>query len=89
MSDKETKELLVAANELSIAIIKVLKKHLGVVDVASALLGDEELRAAIVAAVEGISAVPEEIKAMSGSDYLDLAQAQIALIPKIVEALKG
>lgn len=89
MSDKESKEVLIAANIISIALIKVLKKHLGVVDVVSALLGDEELRASIASAIEGISGVPAEIKAMSGADYLDLAQAQIALIPKIVAALQG
>ncbi len=86
MADKESKELLVGANELSIAL-KLIKKHAGVMDIASALLSDVELRDAIMAAAQGISMVPAEIKAMSGADYLDLAQAQIAMIPKIVAAL--
>lgn len=89
MSDKESKELLVGANKLSIAIIKLVKKHAGVMDVASALLADADLRVAVVAAVEGVSLVPAEVHAMTGADYLDLAQAQIALIPEIVSALSA
>lgn len=89
MSDKETKELLVGVNELSIALIKLLKKHAGVVDVVAALLADSELKDALGAAVSGITLVPAELKAMSGSDYLDLAQVQILEIPKIIAALSA
>lgn len=89
MSDKDSKELLIAINVLSLDIVRLVKKHAGVLDMAAALLADADLKDALSKAIEGIANVPSEIKEMGMSDILDLAQVQISMIPKIVEALKA
>lgn len=86
---QETKDALEAVNLLSMSLIKIFKKHLGVVEIGAALLGDEELKAALVKAFDGISKIPDEVKDLDMNEGMELAIAQIQLIPKLIEVLKS
>lgn len=85
---EESKEVLVAVNDVAVKMIGLVKKGMGLNDIV-ALLADEELKASIMKAVENISKVPSEISSIDLAEGLELVQLEIGLIPKIMEALKG
>lgn len=89
MGVKETKELLVGVNELSIELIKHFKDGIQVAD-ALAIVDDfktnPDLLAAIMAAKDNIQAVPAEVKDLSLAEGIELALAQAAYVPKLIAA---
>lgn len=88
---KETTEVLVAANELALFLIKRIKDGIGVDDAAAIyeiIVGDGEFKQQIIAAVENIQAVGDELSDIDVTEAVGLGVMQIQYIPKIVDALK-
>lgn len=89
---KETKEVLVGLNEVSIAIAKRFKDGIQVAQDAEGLyedlVKDAQVKAVILAAYENAKAVPAELKDLSVMEGVELGMVQAQYIPKIVEALK-
>lgn len=88
---KETKEVLVALNSLSLLIVKKLKDGIQVqdgIEIAQALFSDGEIKSAVQAASDKISEVPAEIKDLDINEGIELGMYQAMQVPKFVEALK-
>ena len=84
---KETKEVLVAANEVALALVVASKDGLDLSD-GLALVGNAKVKEALMVAADSISKVPAEVKDLDLGEGLELAQVQLAYVPKYVEALK-
>ena len=91
MGIKETKEVLVGVNELSVLICALAKDGLQVTDALSlfnAIQSNVELQNKLVAAFQGAGAVPEEVKDIDLNEGVELLLLQVSYVPKILEALK-
>lgn len=87
----ETKEVLVAVNELGLVVIKHVKDGVSVADVpaiVSELVASDSFKLALVSAVTGITNVPAEVKDVDFTEGMELAKVQLGYVPKILEALK-
>lgn len=80
----ELKEACIAAAALAMKLIKLSKDGLDLSDV-SALLGDEELKGFLGAAIDGASKIPAEAKDI---DVLEGVQIAEAIAPIILAGLK-
>lgn len=85
---KETKEVLIALNELSLFIIERAKDGVGFDD-AIALFGHSELKGKLLQAFDGVKDVKAELDNLSLEEGLELGQVQISYVPKIVAAVKA
>lgn len=88
---QETKELLVAVNELSIELIKHLKDGVQVADavaILDTLKNNADFKAKLEAGYTNVQAVPAEIKDLSLVEGGELVMTQISYLPKILEAAK-
>lgn len=88
---QETKEVLVAVNELALVVIKHVKDGVSIGDVTaiiSDIIATESFKASLAAAVVGITNVPAEIKDIDIIEGGELAICQASFLPKILEALK-
>lgn len=89
---KETNEVLIAVNDLTLELINVFHDGAQLTDITAILSyisSNEDVKKALLAAYENISAVPTELKEISLEDGLDLAATQISFVPKIVAAFKA
>jgi hypothetical protein len=92
MSVKETKEVLIAANMLSVELIKTVKGGPKLADIGTLLthlMGDEIFKTALYAAYSDISKLPQEMKTIDLEGGLELAQVQLEWVPKIVAAVRA
>lgn len=90
-SIKELREVVVAANEISLFIISRLKDGVGIDDAMAAyqkLTQDAEFKKMIADAHDGLSTVGGEVKDLDLSEGLELIILQAGYVPKFVEALK-
>jgi hypothetical protein len=88
----ETRDVLVAANELALVVVKHVKDGAQLSDIPAVitdLLASDAFKAALVEAIKNIQAVPGEIADIDLSESIELVKAQIAYVPKIIEALKA
>jgi hypothetical protein len=88
---EETKEVLVASNELTLVVLKHIKDGVQVSDVPAIvtdLIASDSFKIALVAAITNITQVPAEIKDLDFTEGMELAKVQLAYVPKILEALK-
>jgi hypothetical protein len=88
---KETKEVLLAANELTLVIIRHVKDGVSVSDIpaiVSDLIASDSFKLALVDAVTGVTNVPAEIKDMDFSEGMELGKVELDFVPKVLEALK-
>lgn len=88
---QETKEVLIAANELTLVVIKHVKDGVAVSDIpaiVSELIASDSFKLALVDAVKGVTNVPAEIKDIDLTEGMELGKVQLAYVPKILEALK-
>lgn len=87
---KETKELLVGINELSLVLIKHLKDGLQVGKDATAILSElvsnDELKDKLADAVQGLDALDDELKDISLEEGVELGMVQVAYIGRLIEA---
>lgn len=91
MGIKELKEVVVAANEISLFIITRLKDGVGIDDALAAyqkLTQDAEFKKLITDAHDGLSTVGGEIKDIDLAEGLELLMLQAGYVPRYVEALK-
>lgn len=87
----ETKEALVAVNEIALHIVKLLKDGFQASDVVAffdVLKNDPEFSAKLLAGFNGIGKVPAEIKDIDINEGMDLLMCQVGFVPKFLEALK-
>jgi hypothetical protein len=87
----ETKEVLIAVNELSLVVIKHVKDGVSVADlpaIVSELVASDSFKLALVSAVTGITNVPAEVKDIDFTEGMELAKVQLGYVPKLLEALK-
>lgn len=88
---KETKEALVAVNEISLHIVSRIK--LGVVADVMGLLADlqndVDFKAKLQAGFDNVTAVPAEVADISIGEALELASVEITYVPKFIAALVG
>ncbi len=88
---QETKEVLVAVNEIAIVIVKHVKDGVSVSDIpaiVSELIGSDSFKTTLTAAITNITQVPAEIKDIDLLEGGELAICQASYLPKILEALK-
>ncbi len=88
---KDTKEMLIAVNELSIFLIGRLKDGIGMDDAMAAfakMQSDEEFKNIMGNAIKGIGNIPKEISDIDIAEGFELAKVQIDYIPKILGAIK-
>ena len=89
---KETKELLVGVNELSLFLVSRLKDGVDVSDAAAViekLASDPAFVDVLKSAVEGVKAVGAEVGDLSVAEGMELAVLQLSYVPKWVEAVKS
>lgn len=90
MDNKEVKEVLVAANEVALVLVKQLKDGVDFGDfqaVYAKITADEEFRSKLAAAYEGVSNVPAEVIDLDLMEAVDLVGVQVSYVPKYIAAL--
>ncbi len=89
---QETKEVLVAANELAVFLIGILKDGVSLSQDVKAIIeklsNDEDFKEKMQAAFAGVSAVPSEVKELDGKEIVELVVLQAGYVPAIIDALK-
>jgi hypothetical protein len=88
---KEIKEALVGVNALAVLLAERMKDGVGIDDamaVWAKLSSDEAFKAQMVAAYQGISLVPAELKDIDLAEGMELAVLQIQMMPALLAALK-
>jgi hypothetical protein len=88
---EETKEVLIAANEIGLVVVKHVKDGVQATDIPAIvveLFNSDDFKQAIAKAVENVTLVPKEIADISLAEGLELAKEQIAYVPKLLAALK-
>jgi len=89
MDIKNTKEILVAANEIGLVVAQALKDGAQMSDVmvvVGKIMGD--LQGKVGAAISGASEAPAEIKDISVNEVVELVALQLEYVPKFVNVLK-
>lgn len=89
---KETKEVLIGVNELSIFLITLLKDGFQLQQDIAAIIAklstDDSFKQKLSEAYAGITSVGNEIKDITVAEGAELAIIQASYLPKIIEALK-
>ncbi len=88
---KETQEMLVGVNELSIALLVAMKDGFQMTDLSDLFMKlqtDEAFKAKLQAAYDGMNAIPAEAKDISMAEGIQLALVQVQYLPKIIAAAK-
>ena len=89
MDVKNTKEVIVAANEIALEAIKLFKDGAQVADVmqlVSDLMGP--LRDKVMAGVADVKEVGAEIKDIDAMEVVELVNVQVSYVPLFIAALK-
>ena len=89
---KETKEVVVAVNELAIILLILILDGLqffkDIRDLINHIKDNEDFRNKIQDAVDGIKMVPAEVKDIDSTERVELVGVQIPYLPKILAAIK-
>lgn len=88
---KETKEMLVGANEVSLFMCEKLKdgaQFSDATDFYVKITTDEVFKAKMMAAYDNYQKIPAEIKDIDGGEGVELAIVQIEYVPKYIECFK-
>lgn len=89
--DKETREALIAVNEIVLELAKVVKGGSTMADIMillADLTTESPLKVALANAIDGLSKVSGEVSAMGIPGYADLVQVQLGYLPQILAAFK-
>jgi len=87
---KECKEALIGINELAVVLASVFKDGAQIGDAAvlwAKLQADPEVSAKLVAAYQGVSLIPAEVKDLDLGEGVELVSLQAAYVPKLIAAL--
>ncbi len=91
--DKETKDVLIAANEIGVLATKQLKDGVQVFEDFAAFFDaftkNEDFKAKMKDAWDNHQAVANEVKELDLGEIMDLAGVQLLYLPKYVEAAKA
>jgi hypothetical protein len=90
-SVKETKEALIAINEIGLVVVKLLKDGLQASDAIefyNALMNNQDMKDKIADAYESYNLIPEEIKDIDLGEGAELLKLQVEYLPLFVEELK-
>jgi hypothetical protein len=88
----ETKEAMIAVDEIALFIAKRLKDGVGFDDVVALfeeVTTDEEFKAVLKKGYDGIKNVPAEIKAIDVAEVTELIVTEAAYVPKFIAAISG
>lgn len=88
---KESKEMLVGLNELSLLLVSKFKDGVQFSDFTEMyahLQSDAEFEAKLKAAYDNYQVIPEEIEDVDAGEGLELASVQLEYVPKLVDGLK-
>lgn len=88
---QETSEVLVAANELGLVVIKHVKDGVSASDIpaiVSELVASDSFKLALTKAVTNVTQVPAEIADIDFAEGMELAKIQLSYVPKILASLK-
>jgi len=88
---KETKELLIGINELSIYLLSLLKDGASfkdAMDFYNYCKENEEFKLKLFAAYDGCKQIPEEVKDLDLLEVFEIAQLQLNFVPAIIKAVK-
>ena len=89
---KETKEVLVAVNELTIVILILILDGLqffkDIKELFNHIKEDADFRDKFALAVDNIKMVPAEVKDIDAYEIIELAGSQLAFLPKLLAAIK-
>lgn len=89
---KETKEMLVAANEVGILAVKQLRDGIQYQDFEAfyqAFTANPDFRGKVLAAWESKEQIPTEVADLGLFEVIELGQTQLSYVPKLVAAMKG
>lgn len=89
---KETKELVIAINQVGLKVLELAQDGLDLkdaADLAVEIANNKELKDALALAVEDFQKIPEEFKDLSFKEAIDLASVQVQFIPEILKAIEG
>jgi hypothetical protein len=92
MGIQETKELLVAVDEVALQLVKGFKKGgaFGTFgEFFNALQNDPAFKAALEAAWDKHNQIPAELADLSMMEMLELGGLELSYVPKFIDALKG
>jgi hypothetical protein len=90
MADKETKDVVIALNEVAVVVAKHMRDGAvkAIEETVADILASAELKAVLTEAITNIVAVPTETQKFTFQDWLDLGMCQISYIPKLLVALQ-
>lgn len=88
---KETKEMLVAVNVISIMLIQRLKDGIDLDDGFAfweAFTSESEVKKAVVKAWDEYKKIPEELEDIDIGEIIELIKLQSDFVPEIIQAMK-
>lgn len=88
----ETKEALVAVDEVALELVKGFKDGVQIGDFATFwtdFQNNPDFRAKLEAAWDKHQAIPEEISDLDVGEVVELGLTELAYVPKFLDALKG
>lgn len=88
---KETMDVLVAVNQLTVFLIERLKDGIAMDDLMAMyakLTMDERFKSLLAEAYEGIKLVPAEVKDLDYQEVIQLISAQVNYLPLIIDEIK-
>ena len=90
---KETKEVLIALNEIGLVVYPIVKDGVQVYDdmkaLIEAILSNSDFRQAIADAVDKVMDVPAEISDIDLQEGIELIGTQLEYLKKLVDVLKS
>ena len=87
---KETLEMQIASNELTLALAPIVKDGFQFKDDISALIemfkSNEAVKSALSAAIDKASEIPAEVKDLDMLESFQLARVQLDYMPRLIQA---
>jgi hypothetical protein len=90
-SIKETKELILAVNVLSLYLVKVFKDGVqfsDFTDLYSKVMSDEAFKQKMLDAYRGVKEIPAELKDLDAREIIELTSLQLSFLPEIIDQIK-
>ena len=92
MNVKETRDVMIAINDLVLFLIDIFRDGAQLSDafaVYNKLTADEDFKAKLIAAYEGINLVDDEMRDIDIAEIVELSSLQLSFLPQIMDAIGG